>query len=558
MLDSPTILRRRGSSEAGRPSAEESDPLLVSGIRRRVAALAALVAVAYSVVVPLDLAMHASFDTTGLTSPARLKNVGMAVLMGWVYFYARRESLSLRRLTGLAYLMVFMLGLHQALESLHFFQWPDFWPSYELAPEWAQPSLVEGVPWTCVLLVLFPPFVPGSPLRHSILAVVIAGQLVALSAGWAILGGPGLWTILSPDAFAALLICVALSLFISVAIHRVDTALRTERRRSRELGSYELIRELGQGAMGEVWQARHRLLIRPAAIKLIKPDMLADGDPDRSGRLIERFAREAQATASLQSPHSVELYDFGTSEDGTFYIVMELLRGIDLESLVKRFGPLPAERAVDLLIQTCDSLDDAHRHGLVHRDVKPANLFLTRKGRRFDYVKVMDFGLVKGVEAGVGMDEVRATVEGEVLGTPAYMAPEVVTGATVDARSDIYALGCVAYWLLTGELVFESSGSMNMLIAHAKEEPLPPSDRIDSAIPESLDDIVMACLEKDPARRPQTAWSLAKQLESCELPERWSDARAEEWWEHNAPETHTEVSTREATRTGPAVPGQPA
>ena len=202
--------------------------------------------------------------------------------------------------------------------------------------------------------------------------------------------------------------------------------------------------------MGEIWRARHRMLARPVAVKLIRPELLGVKTPVEAASLVARFQREAEATAALHSSHTIALHDFGVTPEGTFYYVMELLEGLDLETLVRRFGPVPPERAIHLLIQACDSLAEAHAAGLVHRDVKPANMLTCHFGLKWDFVKVLDFGLVKTAWS-LGDDD-RLTSEGTITGTPAYMAPEAVLGAqAIDARVDLYGLGCVAYWLLTGE-----------------------------------------------------------------------------------------------------------
>jgi eukaryotic-like serine/threonine-protein kinase len=354
---------------------------------------------------------------------------------------------------------------------------------------------LDRISWVCVVIVLFPALVPARP-RTTLAASFAAAATTAPAYAVSLLitrselapVGVLLSLIVPP------VMCAAMSVFLAMVMHR----LGTEVGRARRLGSYELVDRLGAGGMGEVWRARHRLLVRLAAIKLIHPQALGAADAQSARELRERFEREAQATALLTSPHTVELYDFGVSDDGVFYYVMELLDGVDLETLVRDHGPLPPERAVWLLHQVCDSLDDAHRAGLVHRDIKPANVVATRRGRLRDYVKVLDFGLVKGAPVGVG--DVRQTSDATIKGTPAYMAPEAATGeGPVDARSDLYALGCVAYWLLTGELVFDTTSPMKMAIAHATELPPPPSARAPAAVPPELDRIVMQCLAKDPA-----------------------------------------------------------
>ena len=257
------------------------------------------------------------------------------------------------------------------------------------------------------------------------------------------------------------------------------------------------------------------LLARQAAIKLVRPEVLgARGDADAQS-LLRRFEREAQATAALSSPHTIHLFDFGATDDGTFYYVMELLAGRDLESLVREFGPLPASRAVYLLRQVCHSLADAHARGFVHRDIKPANIYVCRMGLDYDFVKVLDFGLVKVKDRAHDMQTL-ATMDHTTSGTPAYMAPEMILGdADVDRRADVYALGCVAYYLLTGQLVFEADTPMKMFVQHLQAEPVPPSQRTELPIPPELDAFVLACLQKDPDKRPQSARKLFEMACAC-------------------------------------------
>jgi len=301
-----------------------------------------------------------------------------------------------------------------------------------------------------------------------------------------------------------------------------------------QFGNYELLEGIARGGMGEVWRARHRMLKREAAIKVIRGDMLATGTQEGDSQLLRRFEREAQATSALKSPHTVEIYDFGTTESGTFYYAMELLDGLSLKALVERYGPLPPERVVYILEQVCESLAEAHENGLIHRDIKPANINVCRYGLKRDFVKVLDFGLVKGA---AGQDEDGTlTASTAIAGSPAFMPPEVAQpGSPRDARSDIYALGCVAYWLLTGTLVFEAESPLQMIMAHAQETPLPPSQRAEEPIPEALDEVVLACLAKDPAARPQTAEELRQRLEACTFEHPWTEARAVEWWKLHVP-----------------------
>jgi serine/threonine-protein kinase len=285
--------------------------------------------------------------------------------------------------------------------------------------------------------------------------------------------------------------------------------------------------------MGEVYRAKHRMLARPAAIKLIHPQVLASQDRKSAGLAVARFHREAEAAAQLRSPHTVELYDFGETEDGTLYFVMELLEGMDLETLVRREGPLPQERVIHILRQVCESLDEAHLSGLVHRDIKPANIHLGRVGRRHDFVKVLDFGLVKSVQPGA-REETMATAAGLTPGTPAYMAPELALGDPCDGRADLYALGCVAYYLLTGRLVFEATSGLQMIAKHIQEAPVPPSQRTELEVSPELDRVVLACLAKRPEDRPASAVELDRTLAEIEVGP-WGEEEATRWWRTHQP-----------------------
>ena len=249
---------------------------------------------------------------------------------------------------------------------------------------------------------------------------------------------------------------------------------------------------------------------------------------------MRRFQREAQVTASLRSPHTVQLYDFGVNDTGSFYYVMELLEGLDLQQIVARFGPQPAERVVMLLRQACRSLAEAHEHGLVHRDIKPANLFVTRLGPEYDYVKVLDFGIVKDQP---GQETTILTSQGILQGTPAFMAPELVSGEQrIDGRTDLYSLGCTAYWALTGQLLFQANTPAQMLLHHLQTPPVPPSEVSELHIPRDLEAILMMCLEKDPARRPSSALELDARLARVPSEQAWTDDRARAWWVAHAPD----------------------
>jgi serine/threonine-protein kinase len=263
------------------------------------------------------------------------------------------------------------------------------------------------------------------------------------------------------------------------------------RRRPAREPSYQLLSFIGAGGMGEVWRARHRMLARDAAIKVIRADLMMRQPAYESEITRKRFAQEAQVIASLRSPHTVDLYDFGISEDGSFFYVMELLDGISLQTLVDKFGPQPASRVIHMLRQVCGSLEEAHRRGLVHRDIKPNNIFACMIGIEYDFIKVLDFGLVKNVSR---KETLHLTASGVAAGTPAYMAPEVaLADDNIDGRADVYSLGCVAYFLLTGSSVFDERTATATAMAHVQKAPLAPSARSEVPIPPPLENIVLRC-----------------------------------------------------------------
>jgi serine/threonine-protein kinase len=320
-----------------------------------------------------------------------------------------------------------------------------------------------------------------------------------------------------------------LSYVVARIVHRVNMRLND----AREIGSYELIERIGAGGMGEVWRAQHRLLARPAAIKLIRSDWLGDTLIGRD-TLVRRFEREARDTAALCSIHTIDVYDFGLTEQGDFYYVMELLDGFSIEQLVKMFGPVCPARAVYLLRQVCHSLGEAHARGLVHRDVKPANIFVCRLGPDEDFVKVLDFGLVKNNAEGATVT--RLSMEGTTAGTPGYMAPEVALGRPdIDGRADIYSLGCVAYYLLTGQPVFSKDTIVATAMAHVQDAPVPPSHRAELVIPAALEALILDCLEKNPAARPASAEVVSARLASTVPADAWTPDAARAWWELHQP-----------------------
>jgi serine/threonine-protein kinase len=318
----------------------------------------------------------------------------------------------------------------------------------------------------------------------------------------------------------------------AAAISAVVTQLGRQVTKAREMGSYQLGDLIKKGGMGEIYRATHRMLARPAAIKLIRPEALGS-EGETADIAVMRFHREAEAAANLRSPHTVELFDFGVTEDQTLYFVMELLEGVDLETLVREKGPLAPRRVIHILRQACESLAEAHEQGLVHRDIKPANIHLGKAGIRRDYVKVLDFGLVKSVHQ-EAVDDSLATAVGRTPGTPAYMAPEMALSEPIDGRADLYALGCVGYFLLTGHIVFEGTSALQIVAKHLHNEPVPPSFRARVQIPPALEKVILKCLAKKPDDRYATALELSQAL--AQIPEQsWSDEEANAAWATHAP-----------------------
>ncbi len=409
--------------------------------------------------------------------------------------------------------------------------------SYAIAAgEFADPMGLEmhggghmGLSWVAVWVVLFTVVVPTAP-RRALLAALASVSSVPVTIGLIMVSGVTSTRLDPGQFFFGLVFPYLLVVGMAYVGARVVYYLGTEVKRARELGSYRLEEKLGEGGMGEVWRARHRMLARPAAIKLIRPSFARDARGGVSEEAVSRFEREAQVIARLRSPHTVELFDFGMADDGAFYYVMELLDGLDADSLLRRFGPTPPERAIYLLRQICHSLSEAQSCGLVHRDIKPANIFICRYGEEYDFVKVLDFGIVRAVRDSADPNPVQ-TRENAIQGTPAFIAPEQAMGADLDGRADIYATGCVAYWLLTGQFVFTAETPMGLLLQHAQTPPEPPSARTDLPIPRALDDLVLSCLAKDPANRPQSARELSLRLAEVEGTSAWTQDRARDWWD---------------------------
>jgi serine/threonine-protein kinase len=388
-----------------------------------------------------------------------------------------------------------------------------------------------GLSWVAAWAPLFTVVIPTRPVKA---AMVTLASLTAVPVviSFMVLTGR---TTFRPGADIFFFWIVLPYILITIMAYvgaRVVYSLGKAVTEARELGSYRLVERLGQGGMGEVWRAKHRLLARPAAVKLIRA-----GNMQGSDDAMRRFEREAQVTAGLSSPHTVQLFDFGVADDGSFYYVMELLDGLDLQRLVERYGPLPAERAIYLLRQVCHSLAEAESQGLVHRDIKPANLFVCRYGGDHDFVKVLDFGIAKAQPAlmETGVIAMGVTRDNIVQGTPAFIAPEQAMGSEVDSRADIYATGCVAYFMLTGKPVFAGPTPMAVFVHHAQTPPAAPSTSSELPIPPALDQLILECLSKSPDHRPQSARALAQRLAEISVPNPWTEERAREWWQTHRP-----------------------
>jgi eukaryotic-like serine/threonine-protein kinase len=456
----------------------------------------------------------------GLTMGDAIAAIGVLASL-LLFAYTRKANRDPQRILNLGLVYMIFIALAVGVTS-------------HAAPSRRVLDVSPQISWNGAVILMFAAIVP-STWTKMLVAGLVAASMNPVGMLWA--RARGYWEF--GPAINALVMHYPDYLLVGVAvvISHVVTTLGRQVTKAREMGSYQLGELLGRGGMGEVYKASHRMLARPAAIKLIRPEVLGGNDPAVAARAIARFRREAQAAAQLRSPHTVDLYDFGVTEDHTFYLVMELLEGMDLESLVRQHGAMPAPRVVHVLRQVCDSLEEAHARGLVHRDIKPANIHLGRVGCREDFVKVLDFGLVK--TASVGTEPSLATMEGVIMGTPAYMPPEMASGEDVDARADLYALGCVAYYLLTGVQVFSGDTVLKVITQHLQAVPIPPSQRIQAPMPAALERVVLSCLAKKPEDRPQNARELAHSLDAIDGMT-WGDDEARRWWRlHHPPRAST-------------------
>jgi hypothetical protein len=380
-----------------------------------------------------------------------------------------------------------------------------------------------AMPFWLLLIFTYGMFIPNTWRRAALVIGAMALAPVLLIVGM-VLAYPQVANVMTAIGFIQHVLVLLISAVAAVfGTHLINT-LRREVYEAKQLGQYRLIKPLGAGGMGEVYLAEHRMLKRPCAIKLIHPDQA--GDP----HVLARFEREVRMTARLSHWNTVEIFDYGRTDDGTFFYVMEYLPGLSLEALLERHGPLPAERVVHLLRQTCQGLREAHAIGLIHRDIKPANVFAAQRGGLYDVVKLLDFGLAKPVAE---TSSARLTQDGAISGTPLFMSPEQARGlGDLDARSDIYSLGAVAYALVTGRPPFDSTNPMEVMIAHVRDEVVRPSEH-QTDVPADLEGVILRCLAKSPDDRFQDVDSLEQALAECATANQWTQAHAARWWYEN-------------------------
>jgi eukaryotic-like serine/threonine-protein kinase len=386
----------------------------------------------------------------------------------------------------------------------------------------------SGVWGTVVVMLTYGLFIPNGWRRAA--PVVASMAVMPAAVGWLVIAqNPGLPAVVGSVAGLDQASENGLILLIGAVLSAIGPpmvgALSTRVYEAHHMGPYQLLERIGSGGMGEVYLAEHQLLKRPCAIKLIRPGSAADP------RALARFEREVRTTAQLSHWNTVEIYDYGRTEDGTFFYVMEYLPGLSLADLVERHGPLPPERVIHLLRQACQALAEAHGLNLIHRDIKPANIFAAHRGGLDDVTKLLDFGLAKRCVDGPSPQVSR---HGSITGSPLYMSPEQASGQRADHRSDIYALGAVAYFLLTAQAPFLGDNALTVMIAHARDTPPPPST-LQPDLPADLERIVVRCLAKDPDARYQDAASLELALDACASAHLWTKARAAHWWRQIAP-----------------------
>jgi eukaryotic-like serine/threonine-protein kinase len=449
--------------------------------------------------------------------------------VGLLWLFCRRGNRSLRVLTALDAASVVIVGVGLAL-------------AVKIAPRHVLSEVSSTFALTHLLLARAI-IVPSDWRRTLWISALAAAGLVA---GLLVLrsqrAGVEMMSILPAILTIWSVVAIAVASWASHVIYR----LRRRVVEARRLGQYTLEEKIGEGGMGIVFRARHAMLRRPTVVKLLPLDRAGQAN-------LARFEREVQLTSQLSSPNTVAVYDFGRTPDGIFYYAMEHLDGVDLDALVEAEGPQPPGRVIHLLSQVCRALSEAHDAGLVHRDIKPGNVMLGRQGGLRDVVKILDFGLVKDVAA---RDDVKLTRADAFLGTPLYLSPEAINQPeTVDARSDLYSVGGVGYFLLTGQPVFTGRTVAELCAKHLYEPPVPPSV-LAPGIPRDLQTILLACLEKSPDQRPRDAMALRDRLLACADAGRWSDQDARARWQKHAPSTPRPKTDDPTSASAPTLPDQ--
>jgi eukaryotic-like serine/threonine-protein kinase len=501
--------------------------------RRRLLAASVFLAATYGVLTVWVFASDnpATFGEDGGRLSTRVVLLGLRCLLATAVAGLLASEVPLSRKPLRAVELVLFLGLTLLVMASQYFINLDL---AHRGPQYTPMILAlikDGVIQMLVMMMIYGTLIPNAPavaarmLTAMFLGPIAVLVLLGMQAG----AGPIVEQLQEAEESGSNILFLAIGASLALYGSFLVNGLRTQLHRARKMGQYQLIRKLGEGGMGEVYLAEHHLLKRPCALKRIK---LEAGD---DAIAIARFEREVQAAARLNHPNTIEIYDYGLSEDGTFYYVMEYLEGLSLSDLVHLAGPLPAGRVVHLFRQVCAGLAEAHSLGLVHRDLKPANVFVAIRGAESDVAKILDFGLVK-----ITGDPSVASLTGEmtVSGTPLYMAPEQATAdRSLDARADIYAMGAMMYFCLTGRPPFTGDSAFAIMIANARDPVVPPS-LVCPGVPHDLEDVVLRCLAKAPADRFPTARALGEALAACRSAADWGPNRADAWWaaqEHPAP-----------------------
>lgn len=504
-----------------RPSLDEE----VHSLRRqRLASAACVLSIAYALVFVWNL--YSAFD--GRSERYSLIPILFGVRFGLVFSLAafllspiRLSALGLRAVEiSLFGGLTVLLGIAQYQVNLHYLR------GDELARFIAFEK--NGVVQIILLMMIYGVFIPNKPRQTGLVLLAIAAvpPILVVLLLREMRGTAMLAKIEQAESLGSSLIYCTVGAILAFYSARLLNGFRTELHKARRFGQYRLGRKLGEGGMGEVYLAEHRLLKRPCALKTVRPNRLDDHVS------LSRFEREVRSAASLMHPNTIEIYDYGRTADGQFYYVMEYLRGMDLTELVTRFGPMSPARVIYLIRQVCSGLNEAHEQGMIHRDIKPSNIYVACRGGECDVAKVLDFGLVRQVAE---TPDEKLTAERRVSGTPAFMAPEQAMGlANLDARVDIYALGCVAYYMLTGVPPFVRETRVEIMFAQARDPVVPPSHHRPE-LHADIEDVVLRCLEKAPADRFQTARALSRALGNCTAAAEWDGEDAERWWALNAP-----------------------